>query len=315
MERITERQIIGEFFKQLAVYAGAPWIAAVSNYFPSDQAGEEYGWLGMVPQLREWIGGRNAKGLRENGMEIKNKHFEATIDILVRHLRRDKTGQAMTRIRDLAKRTISHWAKLLSIMIENGEAGVCYDSLYFFDTTHEEGISGSQSNLLSIDISALPCENHGTTTQPSVEEMQLAIAQTIAAIMSFKDDQGEPMNEDAEDFLIMVPNVMYYQAALNAVTTPMQVSASQTVLEGIKQKHNIQVVQNPRLTWTDSFATFRADSEVKALIRQEETAVQLKIKGEGSEYEFDNDAHQYGVDTWRNVGYGLWQMACKGTLE
>ena len=35
----------------------------------------------------------------------------------------------------------------------------------------------------------------------------------------------------------------------------------------------------------------------------------LKAKAEGSEYEFDNDAHQYGVDTWRNVAYGYWQEA------
>jgi phage major head subunit gpT-like protein len=53
---------------------------------------------------------------------------------------------------------------------------------------------------------------------------------------------------------------------------------------------------------------------VKAFIRQEETAVQIKAKAEGSEYEFDHDAHQYGVDTWRNVGYGYWQQACQVTL-
>ena len=58
----------------------------------------------------------------------------------------------------------------------------------------------------------------------------------------------------------------------------------------------------------------RADGDVKAFIRQEETAVQIKAKAEGSEYEFDHDAHQYGVDTWRNVGYGYWQQACQVTL-
>jgi phage major head subunit gpT-like protein len=67
-------------------------------------------------------------------------------------------------------------------------------------------------------------------------------------------------------------------------------------------------------SWTEAFAVFRADSEVKSLIRQEETKPKLKVKGEGSEYEFDNDAHQYGIDTWRNVGYGMWQMACLVTF-
>jgi phage major head subunit gpT-like protein len=220
----------------------------------------------------------------------------------------------MTRIRDLANRTNSHWASLLSTLIIAAEAGLCYDGQYFFDTDHSEGSSGSQSNDLTITLSGLPASNAGSTTVPSVEEMQLSIAQCIAQIMSFKDDQGEPMNEDATGFLVMVPNQMYYQSAAQAVATPMQVAASQTVLEAIKQTNTIQVVQNPRLTWTTKFAVFRTDAEVKPFIRQEENAVQLKVKGEGSEFEFDNDAHQYGVDAWRNVGYGFWQMACLATL-
>ena len=66
--------------------------------------------------------------------------------------------------------------------------------------------------------------------------------------------------------------------------------------------------------WTDKFVIFRTDGSVKPLIRQEEVAVAIKAKAEGSEYEFDNDAHQYGVDTWRNVGYGYWHRACLSTF-
>ena len=53
----------------------------------------------------------------------------------------------------------------------NGEATVCYDGQYFFDTDHVEGDSGTQSNDLSVDISALACSVHGTTTAPSVEDL------------------------------------------------------------------------------------------------------------------------------------------------
>ena len=67
---------------------------------------------------------------------------------------------------------------------------------------------------------------------------------------------------------------------------------------------------NPRLTWTDSFAVFRTDSPIKALIRQSETLDTVKMKDESSEYAFDNDAIQIGVDAWRNVGYGYWQRGC-----
>ena len=313
-DRITERQVIGWFFQALAAADGMAWINATSNYFTSDQASEEYAWLGQVPQLREWVGGRNAKGFRENGLTIANKHFESTLEILVKDLRRDKTGQAVARIAELARRANSHWASMLSTLIANGESGVCYDESYFFDTTHNEGNSGDQSNLIDADLSTFPVLTGGSTTVPAVAEMQFSIVEGIKQLVSFVDDQGEPINEDATSFLVMVP-VSLMNSALQAVATPVQVAETQTALQAVKSKFAIDVAVNPRLSsWTDSFVVFRTDSRVKSLIRQEETAVSLKVKGYGSEYEFDNDAHQYGIDTWRNVGYGLWQNACKVTM-
>ena len=315
MDRLTERQVIGEFYKTLEQDIGGSWIGAISNYFTSDQASEEYAWLGMAPVLREWIGGRNAKGLRESDLTIINKHYEATLDILVRDLRRDHSGQAMVRIRELSRRANAHWAGLLSTLIADGESGVCYDGQYFFDTDHSEGDSGTQDNDITVDISAMPSTTSGTTTAPSTEDMRWGIYKGIEAIIGFKDDQGEPMNENANSFLVMVP-LVFLNSALNAVAPPERSSqTAASALTPLQAGVSIEVVANTRLSaWTDRFPVFRTDSEVKALIRQEETAVQLKVKGDGSEYEFDNDAHQYGIDTWRNVGYGYWQNACLVTL-
>jgi len=310
IKKITERQVIGWFYMALAAAVGLGWINEVSNFFTSDQESEEYAWLGMSPVLREWLGGRQAKGFNENSIKIVNKHFEATEKFLVKDMRRDKTGQIKARIMEMAKRTNTHWASLLSTLILNGAAGVCYDGQYFFDTDHSEGESGTQSNDISVDISGLPVSVHGSVGYPSVPEMQLAIVQGITQIVGFKDDQGEPMNEDASKFLVKVP-LSLMNVAKQAVATPMQVSESQTVLEALKQDFSITVAANPRLSsWTDQFAVFRTDSYIKSFICQEETKVMLKVKGAGSTYEFDNDAHQYGVDTWRNVGYGYWQNAC-----
>jgi phage major head subunit gpT-like protein len=314
LNKLTERQIIGTFYKALSSDPGNDWINSVSNYFTSDQASEEYAWLGQSPAMRQWIGGRNAQGLREQSFSIRNVHYEATIDILVRHLRRDKSGQAMIRIQEMARRANTHWASLLSTLIVNGAATACYDGQYFFDTDHSEGDSGTQSNDITVDISALPVATAGTTTAPAVAEMQFAIAQAITQIATFKDDQGEPMNEDASSFLVMAPPGLM-NAALQAVASPVQVAETQSVLQALKQNFNIRAMMNPRLSsWTANFVVFRDDSYIKSFIRQEETGVDLKVKGDGSEYEFDNDAWQFGIDTWRNVGYGYWQNSCLVTL-
>jgi phage major head subunit gpT-like protein len=315
-DKITERQVIGNFYKALSVATGAPWLDAVSNYFTSDQALEEYAWLGMTPAMREWIGGRNAKGFREQSFQIRNKHYEATLEVLVRDLRRDKTGQLMVRINEMARRANSHWAAMISDLIEAGATTTCYDGEYFFDTSHEEGDSGAQSNSITANISDYPVETAGSVTLPAVAEMQYAIAKAVEAIVSFVDDQGEPMNEDASSFLVMAP-VEYMNVISQAVATPVQIAETQSALQALKSNFRIDVAVNPRLSTMAAsyqFPVFRTDSFLKSFIRQEEMGVQLKVKGSGSEFEFDNDAHQYGIDTWRNVGYGMWQNSCLVTL-
>lgn len=304
---LSSRAIIGEFYKTLAMDIGVAWIVLLSMLFTSDQDSEEYKWLGQSPAMREWVGGRHAKGFRENGLTIKNKHYEATIEALLSELRRDKTGQVMVRIQELARRTNSHWASLLSTLIINGESVVCYDGQYFFDTDHSEGDSGTQDNDIQVDISALPTDVHGVVTAPGVEEMQQVIMKGVAQILSFKDDVGEPMNETARSFIVMVPTSLYI-VATKALNMPIGTSSSE---QNIPKDMNISVVSNARLSaWTDQIAVFRTDGSVKAFIRQQETEVALKAKAEGSEFEFDHDAHQYGVDAWRNVGFGYWQHAC-----
>jgi phage major head subunit gpT-like protein len=310
--KISSRAIVGMYYAALEADAGASWIDAVSNFFTSDMPEEEYAMLGQVPGFRKWIGGRQAKGLRDDFFKIKNEHFEATIEFLIKDLRRDKTGQIRARIAEFAQRGQTHYAKLLSTLVVDGAASLCYDGQYFFDTDHAEGVSGEQSNSITTDISALPASVHGSATAPSPEEMQQAILTSISQMFTFVDDQGEPINETASQFLVMVP-VGLTMATQSALSMVRQAAASTFAIENMQ----IRAAVNPRLTaagWTDKFATFRTDGFIKPLIRQEETTPNLKVKDEDSEFAFDNDAVQYGLDTWRNVGYGRWQGAVLNQL-
>jgi phage major head subunit gpT-like protein len=307
---LSSRGIIGEFYRTLEQDVGAPWMNLLSVLFTSDQDSEDYKWIGQSPAMREWVGGRHAKGFIDNGLTIENKHYESTLEFFLKDLRRDKTGQIMVRIQEFAAKANVHWATLISALIINGESSACYDGQYFFDTDHSEGDSGAQSNDIQVDISALPATTHGAVTAPSNEEMQQAILKTVAQIQGFVDDRGEPINEVAQNFLVMVPTSLAY-IAQNALATPRGTAITEELPVGM----NINVVTNARLSsWTDKFAVFRTDGRVKPFIRQQETDVKLKVKAEGSDFEFDNDAHQYGIDTWRNVGYGMWQHACMATM-
>lgn len=307
---LSSRAIIGEYYLTLEQDMGASWIDAVSNLFSSDQESETYKWLGMSPTMREWIGGRQAKGFKTDGITIANKDFEATIEILVKEMKRDKTGQVMLRVRELAERTNSHWAKLLTSLIVAGEANTCYDGQYYFDTDHSEGDSGSQSNDLA------PAAT--TPTAPTAGEFEKAILGSVEAMLGFKDDQGEPMNENAKEFLIMVP-VPFMSKAAAALGSQVIVDSSTSrtnniITVGSLGGFTIRMATNARLPWTTKFATFRTDGQVKGLIRQEEEKVTLSAIAEGSELEFKENKHEYGVKASRNVGFGYWQRACLSTF-
>lgn len=310
---LSSRAVMGMYFARLEMDPGMAWIDAISNLFGSDQSGETYAFLGQSPAMREWIGGRQAKGFTGNGITILNKHYEATIEIQKKDLRRDKTGQVQARVDEFADRGQTHWASLLSALLLNGASTVCYDGQYFFDTDHSEGNSGTQSNKITVDISTLPAAVHGVITAPSVEEAQQVLLAGIAQILSFKDDQGEPMNENARRFTAVVPTSLFlvFSAAVAAITTAaLQQNLNANLIRGI----TIDIEMNARLTWTDTIAIFRTDSPIKAFIRQSEQDIELKAKAENSEFEFDNDAWQFGIDGWRGVGYGYWQRAVMVTM-
>lgn len=307
MKGLSSRAIIGSFYQRLEVAQAASWVTQLGMLFQSDQESETYKWLGSSPAMREWIGGRQSKGLQSNGITIENKLFEATLGIPLDWMRRDKTGQIMVRVNELAGRTVTHWQSLLSTLIAAGEAAVCYDGQYFFDTDHAEGASGTQSNDITVDISAVPASLHGVATIPSPEEVRAMVLGGVEKMLGFKDDQGEPANEMAREFLVMVPTP-YFTAAAAALNLPVLGGDTNvmTSLDGFR----FGLAVNPRLTWTDKLAVFRADGNVKPFILQEEEGVTVSAIAEGSELEFKENRHEYGVKASRNVGYGFWQQSC-----
>lgn len=285
------------------------WIAQVSNGtpYPSDQETEEYAWLGQVPSMREWIGARLAKGLTDESYKIRNKEFESTIEFLVKELRRDKTGQIEVRVGEHVNRADSHWAQLLTTLLVSGESQVCYDGQYFFDTDHTEGDSGSQSNDLTYAAA--------TGTTPTAAEMAAAIFQAITAILGFKDDTGEPMNDTAKQFVVMVPTaLMQVTASALSDTIIVDGSTSRTNTLVTNGKFSISFEVNPRLTDATKFYVFRTDCQVPPMIRQEEVPVEVSAIAEGTELEFTHKKHQYGLYASRACGYGFWQFACLVTF-
>jgi phage major head subunit gpT-like protein len=264
--------------------------------------------------MREWVGGRLEKGIRDEVYTLRNIKYEATIPAFVDEMRRDKTGQLMFRIQELAARTATHWEGLLSTLINAGASTVCYDGQYFFDTDHSSGDSGTLVNKVSsTHVAALDVT---TAAAPTTAEMVAALMGCISYLFKYKDDRGEPINQNAKQFAVMVP----IGGATNFLGTVFDALVSQNLSSGqsnalLGTGWGIKVIPNPRLTDTTVFYLFRTDGPMKPFIMQSELGVQTSSLTQGSDEEFKNDRHLFGVKANRNVGYGFWQYAMHATLS
>lgn len=306
MADLGSRAIIGRIFLALESAELPAWTSSISMLINSDQESETYRWLTQIPALREWVGGRNAARLETFEQIVRNKRYEATLEVSREELRRDKTDQIQLRINELATRASQHWAKLLTDTIVGGATTTCYDGQFFFDTDHSEGDSGTQSNKLTYNGAATP----------TAADLEGSIFEMLEAMHGFKDHAGEPMNEGLSEMTIMVP-VARFGAANRALNDGVITDGSGTRTNTLVNLggYNFQLVVNPRLTDPAVIYGFRSDSVIKPYIAQTELQPSIEALAEGSDFAFNNDAHQYGISKSCAAGQAIWQHAVMTTFD
>lgn len=305
---LSSRAIRGMFFKRLEETTRASWAPSIANMFRSDQPEETYKFLGNTPALRAWRGARRKKEPKAYGVTIVNDKYEASVEFSTDDLRRDKTEQIQARIGELAARAAVLPQKVITTLLEaNGNA---YDGAQFFSDRSASAVSRINNALTDTTIT--------DPLNPTSAEMVRTILKMIQTLQSAKDDEGEPMNEFARQFVVMVPTA-YWSATLAALRDDFSsAGVSNTVRAFQAQGIQITPVMNGRLVAPSSSGVlyvFRADADVKPLIWQDEIEVDLQSLAEGSDHEFWNDAHVFGTKRIGGGGYGMPEMACRMTLS
>lgn len=308
---LSSRAIRGMFYKRLEEATRASWVGRIGNEFTTDQGSEDYNFLGQVPALKEWIGARRKKEPTGYGITIKSKKFEASVEFSVDDLRRDKTPQVRARIRDLATRAAVLPQKLFTDLLTTNGNG--YDGVAFFGD-RSALTTGGQINNDRDGTSDAAILDITTPTAPTSADMSAAILLGVKTLLSALDDEGEPENAMAQRFVVMVPINLWDVAVAARTNEFTSAGVSNTMRAILERGLSIDLVVNPRLTNGAQFYVFREDSEVRSLIWQDEVSADLDELAEGSDYEFFNDAHVYGVKRIGNGGYGMPEMACRLTF-
>ncbi|HVP11856.1 MAG TPA: Mu-like prophage major head subunit gpT family protein [Phycisphaerae bacterium] len=285
-----------EFFNR---FEGTPThFQDLSTRVVSSSDRETYRWLGTVPRIREWGSGRLAQGLRTESYSIENLKYEATIEVDRDEISDDQTGQIRLRVAELAQRAATHKDYLISQLLINGETAGnnSYDGVSFFNGAHVSGASGGQSNLLSCDAQ--------NPDMPTVNEFKEALKVAIAAMLAYRDDQGEPLLVSASSLVCVVPPPMLFTATEAIFATV--VGNTQNVLQGIAR-----VVALPWLADASKWYLLKTDGVVRPFIFQDREPVEFNALAEESDESFRREKFLFGLRARYRMAYGYWQYAVR----
>ncbi len=123
----------------------------IATEVPSTTGSEEYGWLGQMPGLREWVGDRVVNAIAQHGYSIRNKDWEDTVAVPRNAIDDDQYGVYTPLFQELGRAAESHPDELVfGTALKNGFSSLCYDGQNFFDTDHPvlaaDGSTTSVSN-------------------------------------------------------------------------------------------------------------------------------------------------------------------------
>ena len=262
---------------------------------PSSTLIENINFLETVPQYREWIDERALQAIGASYQySVTNKHWEVSIQI-------DRDTVFDNRLQ-LERQKIAHlgleagrapWQIFINALTANG---VGYDSVAQFATTHTQGASGTQSNLIS-------------GTGITLSEVMTDIGTVIAAARNFLDGQGRPMNLGQKGRHILAPPAMeqtFMQIANNDFI--VEPTVGYTVSNYLKGAFELTI--DPYLTDTNNWYLFLTAEPGMPMIYVNRQAPEFVAQDSPeSPDNFSRRMLNYGADWRSQAGYGPWYLA------
>lgn len=108
----------------------------LATVVPSTTGTDEYGWLGQLPGMREWIGDRVVHGIEAHGYAIKNKPFELTVGVPRTSIEDDNYGVYTPLMTEMGRSAGAQPDELVFNLLKAGDRVKCYDGKAFFADNH-----------------------------------------------------------------------------------------------------------------------------------------------------------------------------------
>jgi phage major head subunit gpT-like protein len=167
---------------------GEQRIAKYATRTSSNNKDETYGWLGAIPGMRKLLGEVVIRNLVDHGFTVANEEFEVTVAVKRADIERDRLGLYTGLFTGMGMSAGRHPDSLLAKAFTNGFTTPCYTGKNFFDTDHE------------------PQKGKGKFSNKGTKKLSAANFRAAReSILSRKDAEGEPINDNPQLVLIVSP--------------------------------------------------------------------------------------------------------------
>ena len=275
------------------VQAAEVFYPEIATIMPSERKQEDYAMLGNSPAIREWLGDRKFKQLRSSEYFLVNRKWESSLEIAKDDISDDTLSLYPPMIEDLADEATHHPDELVFETLLAGESSVGFDGQNFYDTDHEWGDSGVQSN----DLTASAVDPNDVT----VAEFADAYEQARQAMLNFKRDNGKTY---------VRPTVKALTGLVLIVPIELQLTANKALFQDILATGESNIIlDQPRiitsgfLTDQKKFYLFKVDTTLKPFIFQAREPLSRGTKGVG---DLETQLIKFMTQARYSVGYLAW---------
>lgn len=165
-----------------------PMYNRVATTVPSTTKSNEYGWLGQMPRVREWLGDRVVNSISAHGYTIKNRKYESTISVQADDIEDDNIGIYAPLFTEFGRSAATFPDELVWPFLKTGFEVTCYDGQPFFHSDHP--VLDEKGNTITVS------NNGGGTGKPwFLIDNTRAI---LPVIYQLRKSMNEIVRKDAE---------------------------------------------------------------------------------------------------------------------
>lgn len=266
----------------------------IAMVVPSSTKEENYAWLSRFPKMREWLGEKVVKQLEGFSYTIRNKDWEATIEVDRNDIEDDTMLGYAQQAQGAGQSAAELPADIIGRLLSGGFSNLCYDGQYFFDTDHPVG-KGVQSNRSTKKLAVT-----------SLAAAQAGYGAARSAMRNFKDNEGENLR--------IQPGLLVVPPALEDVANYLMTADRFPDNTPNTYKGTAKVLVWPGLATDTEWYLFDVSKPVKPVVYQErKKPVFVEQTDMESDQVFLNKKFKFGAEARSNGGYGFWQMAFGST--